>query len=85
MVWTSEEIKTYAQVGSAFLDGVYAADGKTPDDPEERARYLAEEVLGGLTMTDDELLMRVAADEGRPAALNLLEGMVLSHFILDAA
>jgi len=77
-LWTKEEIKGYQQVVDGSLSRLYEEAGIPADDPERRARYLAEELLG-LTMLDHEVVMRKAKSEGRPAALNLLEEMAVAH------
>ena len=82
MVWSEEEIEIYRQVSSPKLDDIYAQVGIHPTNPEERARYLAEDVLG-LGMTDHDLVMRTAKQDGRPAALNLLEEWAVAPVLVD--
>ena len=74
-VWTEEEIGNYRQLEDPTLDSIYEK-ARLSNNPEDRAKYLAEEVLD-LTMTDHDLIMRTAAQEGRPAALNLLERIAI--------
>ena len=77
-LWTKEEIEGFQQVLNEGLSHLYKETGIPADDPERRARYLAEEILD-LTMVDHEVVMRKAKSEGRPAALNLLEEMAVAH------
>ena len=78
MVWTTEEIKGYRQVENKGLDGIYAKANIPSSNPEERARYLAEEVLD-LKMIDHEIIMKTAAEDGRPESLNMLERWAISR------
>ena len=57
IVWTEVERNAYKQIHDSNLAKLYSDSGIPQDDPEERARYLAEEVLP-LTATDHDLLMR---------------------------
>ena len=50
-------------------------------NPEERARYLAEDVLK-LSCSDHAYLIRIAKEEGNAAALNFLEELTID-LILD--
>ena len=76
MVWTQEEVGGYHQVDNLALTSLYSSAG-VGENPEKRAEYLAEIFLG-LTMSDHEMIMRKAGEEGRPAALNLLEDIAIS-------
>ena len=76
MVWTQEEVKNYHQVDNLALASLYSSAG-VGENPEKRAEYLAENFLG-LTMSDHEIIMKKAGEEGRPAALRLLEDMAIS-------
>ena len=78
MVWTTEEIQSYRQIESKELDGIYAKVNIPSSNPEERARYLAEEVLD-LKMIDHEIIMKTAAEDGRPESLNMLERWAISR------
>ena len=61
---------------SEFLDGIYAKAEIPASNPEERSRYLAEDVLD-LSMLDHDLVMRTAAKDGRHVALNVLEELAI--------
>ena len=76
MVWTQEEVGGYHQVDNLALTSLYSSAG-VGENPEERAKYLAESFLG-LTMSDHEIIMKKAGEEGRPAALKLLEDIAIS-------
>nr|MBI4156964.1 hypothetical protein [Candidatus Woesearchaeota archaeon] len=77
-IWTQEEINQYRQRESPKLNEMYLEAGILASDPEMRAKYLAEEFLG-LTMTDHDLIMRTAKQEGKPKVLNLLEQIAISY------
>ncbi len=79
MTWSEKEVLAYEPVNNHLLDGVYSDSGIPPTNPEERTRYLAEEVLE-LGRTDYDLIMRTAKEEGRHVALNLLEEMAITRF-----
>ena len=79
MVWTEEEIAAYQPLNDPRIVGLYSTVGIPQADPERRAEYLAVEVLN-LGMTDHAVIMGVAAKDGRPAALNLLEKI----FVIDS-
>ena len=76
MVWTQEEVESYHQADNLALTSLYSSAG-IGKSPEKRAKYLAESFLG-LTMSDHEMIMRKAGEEGRPAALRLLEDIAIS-------
>ncbi|MAG02484.1 hypothetical protein CMI42_04045 [Candidatus Pacearchaeota archaeon] len=79
MTWSNAEISDYKQLGDPILYDLYAKAGIPKTKPEERARFLGEDVLGdGLTMTDHDLISRKAAKDGKPAALNLSEEIAIS-------
>ena len=86
MVWTAEEISAYIPPVTHPLSSLYRMASIDAGDPEKRAQYLAEKVLQ-LTLTDHDLLMRMAKEKGRVSALQDLEQMFLScvegknHFI----
>ncbi len=72
MAWTQRDMQSYRPLKDDYLNKLYT-DAKIPEnDPEGRAKYLAEDVLG-LTMTDHGIVMRTTFEKGRPAALNMLE------------
>lgn len=73
--WTKEECDGYSPRIYAPLQRLYKERGLL--HPEERAKFLAEEALP-LLMIDQEVLMYKAKSEGRAAALNLLEDMIIS-------
>ncbi|HLD15572.1 MAG TPA: hypothetical protein VJB94_03255 [Candidatus Nanoarchaeia archaeon] len=77
MIWTKEEIGSYTPIESKKLVELYEGLGINKYDPEKRAEFLAEKLQ--LTMTDHDVIMRTAAEKGKPAALNLLEEMVLAE------
>lgn len=77
MVWTDSEIREYKPRMYERVQEIYEIAGIPTSNPEERAKYLAEEVLQ-LTMLDHEALMRKAHKEGRAATLNLLEDMAVA-------
>jgi len=77
-MWKQTEIDEYSQVDSPYLSALYADAGIPVTKPEERAEFLAEEVIY-LTMTDHDVLMRTAHDEGRADVLNLLEQMAIDN------
>jgi len=76
MAWTQEEIENYRQVDNSQLTLLYANAGVLRKNPEEKARYLAEDFLE-LIMTDHGFVMKEASEEGRAAALNMLEEMAI--------
>lgn len=77
MVWTDDEIAAYKPLDYPPLNFLYQNWEISRYNPEERARFLAEDVLN-LGMTDHDLLMRVAAESGKAEALRLLEEMVVA-------
>ena len=78
MAWTDEEITAYQQINSLILDNYYSEACISKNNPEERAKYLAENILN-LNMTDHDIIMRTAAKTGKPKALNLLEELVIKN------
>ncbi len=79
MPWTDQEIQKYREIRSMDLGPLYAAAGIDRSHPEERAKYLAEEVLK-LTMSDQDALMSIAKDRGKAEALRELEIITRSTF-----
>jgi len=79
MAWTEQEIKEYGKIRMRELGPLYATAGININNPEERARYLAEDVLK-LTMTDQDIIMSIAKERGKAQALKELEITVLSTF-----
>ncbi|MBU2052713.1 MAG: hypothetical protein KJ721_00550 [Nanoarchaeota archaeon] len=76
MVWTQKEIEGYAPRDNAKLKQLYSDKGLFTEDPESIAKFLAEDYLL-LTMTDHDLIMRIASKKGRAYALNILEEMAI--------
>jgi len=74
-MWEPEEIKGYTPIGYDPLERLYQANNLPADNPEARAKSLSEKVLI-LTATDHDIIMRKAKENGKPAALFLLETMV---------
>lgn len=74
-IWTRQEIEAYTPREDPSLIRLYEEVFLPSDDPEGRALFL-DQVLEPC-MLDQELIMRTARDEGRPAALNLLEDMYI--------
>ena len=74
--WQPHEVEDYRQVKSEYLDELYAARDILTTDPEERARYLTEDVLD-LNAGDRKACEVIAADRGRPFALNQLEELAI--------
>ena len=81
MTWTDEEIITYQQVNSHILDNIYSEACIPEKNTEERAKYLAENILN-LTMTDHDIIMKTAHKKGKPETLNLLEEIVIKNLSL---
>ena len=77
MVWTRKEKKEYAPIKNSKIRKIYRNAGLVDADPEQRAKYLAETYLS-LGMTDHDVIMRTAKEEGRAKALNLLEQMAVA-------
>ncbi len=77
MTWTDQEIAAYHPLDYPPLNLLYQDREISRYNPEERARFLADVVLR-LGMTDHDLLMRVAASQGKAEALRLLEEMVVA-------
>lgn len=75
-VWTEEEVSRYVPRIDQRLVMLYEENDLK--NPEAIAKFLAEDYLG-LTMTDHEVVMRKAAKEGLPAALNFMEDMAISY------
>ncbi|MCK4552617.1 hypothetical protein KAT80_00235 [Candidatus Pacearchaeota archaeon] len=76
MVWTRNEIREYQPRDNEKLIKLYRRNNLSTEDPEGIAKFLAENYLG-FTMTDHDLVMRKAANEGRPATLNFMEDMAI--------
>ncbi len=76
-VWTEPDVANYRQIEDPALSSLYEQAGLAEAGPEERARYLVEEFLN-LTMTDDSAIMRMAAVQGLPKAMNALEQLALA-------
>jgi len=79
MAWTQEEIDEYAMLRKHELGPLYAAAKIPTNEPEKRARYLAEDVLN-LTATDHDVIMTMATSQGKAKSLVMLESMVLAAF-----
>ena len=77
--WTDEEIREYQKDSVRGFHVLYAFKGLPSSNPAERAKFLSEEVLEGLTMTDHDVLMRIGKTKGRPEALKSLEWMAHSY------
>jgi hypothetical protein len=77
-MWTLKEIQEYAPRQYQPLLELYEKAGLKDALPDSRAEYLAERVLN-LTMADHDFLLSTAAQKGRPAAMNLLEDLVIAH------
>ena len=67
MTWTEEEIEKYNEIRLTDVEPLYKDAGIPLDNPEERARYLTEDVLK-LTMTDHDVIMSMAKKEGESVA-----------------
>lgn len=78
-LWKTEEIAQYKPRDNVQLKKMYENRGIPKTNPEERARFLAEEVLG-LTQTDHDSVMRTAKEKGRAEALNYLEDMFIISY-----
>jgi hypothetical protein len=80
-MWSEDEIAEYRTVmrTNSYLQATYMMAEIPPNNPEERARFLDEDVLK-LTMTDHDLIMRISHDKGRVAGLIRLEDMFISHY-----
>ena len=76
-LWTDEEKRKYVPRDYTQLNKLYEGAKIPVGEPEGRAQFLAEEVLG-LGMFDHDLNMRTASLEGRAAALNQLEDWVIA-------
>jgi len=76
-MWTKPEINAYTSKARAYKPLQQAYQEVGLEHPQERAQFLAEEVLQ-LTMTDHDVVMRITHDEGRAAGLLVLEDMVIA-------
>lgn len=79
MIWTETDIASYHPRFNRRLYMLYGHARISSRDPERRTAYLAEKVLR-LTMTDHDLLGRIAKEEGKAKALEHLEKWVLTSF-----
>jgi len=77
-MWTVKEMQKYDPREYKPLWDLYERAGLKCALPEKRAEYLRTKVLK-LPQTDYEQLMKKAAKKGKPAALNLLEDMVIAN------
>jgi len=82
MLWTDHEIQTYRLGRNSDIDlrilYMQAPGGPILNsNPEKRAKYLAENVLH-LSLTDHDVIMRLAEEKGRPAALKFLEQLTIN-------
>lgn len=77
MLWTNQEIEAYRPRPYDPLLRLYEQRSLPVTDPEARAKFLAEEVLQ-LTMTDHDVVMRLAQTKGKIIALHSLEDMVVN-------
>ena len=64
MIWTDSEIREYKPRMYERVQEIYEIVGIPASNPEERARYLAEEILQ-LNVLDHEKLMRKPHNEVR--------------------
>lgn len=76
MVWAVEEIEKYRQRYIPRVYSLYARAGIADINPGARAKYLAEKVLN-ITAIDHDLIMDIAAKEGKAKALHKLEDIFL--------
>lgn len=74
-MWTEKEVSSYRPRMHAL--GLYESKGLADAHPEQRAEFMSDYL--GLTMTDHDVIMRLAAGNGRPVALNLMEDMIVTR------
>ena len=80
--WTKKEIDIYQEFSNKKIEILYASTKLPMENPADRARFLVEDILK-LGMTDNELIMKVASNFGKPIALRLLENMAVSDLGLQ--
>ena len=78
--WTEEEIKRYKENRKSELGPLYASAGIPIDHPGKRSKYLMELLDSVMTMTDYNVIMKIATTEGRDKALKVLEDFTIQTY-----
>ncbi|MEX0933057.1 MAG: hypothetical protein WDZ77_03100 [Candidatus Pacearchaeota archaeon] len=78
--WTQKEIDEYGEIANQNLVGHYRELGLSKKNPEMIAKHLMENIIGDLSMTDEEVFRGKTKHEGRPVALRFLEDLADAKF-----